>query len=82
MHDQPVVTVTVEPNKRLPAADRKTLGGQLAKEYGTGASLATLAARHRTSAGRVRLLLIEQGVALRPRGGDMRSDRAKRRPRT
>jgi hypothetical protein len=79
MHHRPVVTISVERNKRLPPGDRKRLGKQLAREYGKGASLATLAARHGTSPGRVRLLLLEQGVTLRPRGGDMRSDQARRR---
>lgn len=77
-HDQTVVTVNVEPNKQLTPADRTKLGKQLAKEYDKGASLSTLAARHSTSAGRVRLLLLEQGVTLRARGGDVRSARARR----
>lgn len=72
-------TVRVEPNKRLNEADRKQLGEQLAQEYAAGASMATLAARHRTSAGRVRLVLLDHGVTLRPRGGDMRSDHARHR---
>lgn len=74
-----VSTVRVEPNKRLPEADRKRLGEQLAREYASGASLATLAARHRTSAGRVRSILLEHGVELRSRGGDMRSNQARHR---
>ena len=79
MDDRPVVFIHVEPNKHLTPADRKKLATQLAKEYGRGASMATLAARYCTSAGRVRLLLLEQGVTLRPRGGDMRSAQAQHR---
>lgn len=78
-HDQAVVTVNVEPNKRLTPGERQKFGKQLAKEYGRGASMSALAARHGTSAGRVRLLLLEQGVTLRTRGGDVRSDRARQR---
>jgi Helix-turn-helix domain len=77
--DRAVATVNVKPNKRLTPADRKKLGKQLVREYGKGASLSTLAARYGTSAGRVRLLLLEQGVTLRARGGDVRSDRARQR---
>lgn len=73
-----MVKVNVEPNKRLTPADREKLGKQLAREYDKGASLSTLAARHDTSAGRVRLLLLESGVKLRGRGGDVRSERAQR----
>lgn len=74
-----MVRISIERNKRLAGAERQQLGRQLVREYARGASLATLAQRHQTSAGRVRLILLEQGVVLRPRGGDMRSPRARRR---
>jgi len=51
----------VEKHKRLSPADRDRLGGQLEQAYTQGASLASLAASHRTSAGRVRLMLLERG---------------------
>ncbi len=59
-------------NKRLSAADRDTLGASLAKDYAGGASIAALADKHGTSAGRVRLVLLERGVVLRARGGNTR----------
>lgn len=74
-----MATIKVERNKRLSADERQQLGAQLADEYGSGASLSALAERHGTSAGRVRLILLEQGVTLRSRGGDTRSAEAKAR---
>jgi len=62
----------VEKLKRLSLADRDRLGGQLEQAYTRGASLASLAASHRTSAGRVRLILLERGVVLRRPGGSTR----------
>jgi len=62
----------VEKNKRLSAADRETLGARLEKSYGKGTSIAALAEEHGTSAGRVRLILLERGVVLRARGGNTR----------
>jgi hypothetical protein len=62
----------VEKLKRLSLADRDRLGGQLEQAYTRGASLASLAASHRTSAGRVRLILLERGVVLRHPGGSTR----------
>lgn len=62
----------VEKNKRLSAADREKLGARLEKAYAKGTSIAALAQEHGTSAGRVRLMLLERGVVLRPRGGNTR----------
>lgn len=62
----------VEKNKRLSAADRDKLGAILEKAYAKGTSIAALAESHGTSAGRVRLVLLERGVVLRPRGGNTR----------
>ncbi len=62
----------VEKHKRLSPADRARLGGQLEQAYTQGASLASLAASHRTSAGRLRLMLLERGVVLRRPGGSTR----------
>lgn len=62
----------VEKNKRLSAADRETLGARLEKAYAGGTSIAALADEHGTSAGRVRLILLERGVVLRSRGGNTR----------
>ena len=62
----------VEKNKRLSAKDRDTLGGRLEKAYAKGASIAALAEDTGTSAGRVRLILLERGVVLRSRGGNTR----------
>lgn len=64
--------VDVEKNKRLSTADREKLGARLEKEYAKGTSIATLAEEHGTSAGRVRLILLERGVVLRKRGGNTR----------
>ncbi len=62
----------LEKNKRLSAADRDTLGKALEKAYAGGTSIADLATEHGTSAGRVRLVLLERGVTLRKRGGNTR----------
>ena len=76
--------VDVERNKRLTADQRQTLGAALEKGYTSGRSLAELAEEHGTSAGRVRLVLLERGVTLRSRGGAVRKpdparkDRAKK----
>lgn len=64
--------LSVEKHKRLSAADRDELGGRLEKAYTEGISIAALAQEYGTSAGRVRLLLLERGVALRSRGGSRR----------
>ena len=62
----------LERHKRLSAADRDALGGKLEKAYTAGRSLAELGEEHGTSAGRVRLILLERGVTLRSRGGAVR----------
>ncbi len=62
----------VEKNKRLSAEARTALGATLEKAYGQGRSIAALAEENGTSAGRVRLILLERGVVLRPRGGNTR----------
>ena len=62
----------VEKNKRLSAEARAELGSTLEKDYGQGKSIAALAEEHGTSAGRVRLILLERGVVLRKRGGNTR----------
>ena len=62
----------VEKNKRLSAADREALGARLERDYAQGTSIAALAEEHGTSAGRVRLILLERGVTLRARGGNTR----------
>jgi lambda repressor-like predicted transcriptional regulator len=71
----------VEKNKRLSAADREKLGARLEKAYAKGRSIAALAEENGTSAGRVRLILLERGVVLRARGGNTRKpdpERSKR----
>lgn len=68
----------MEKHKRLSAADRAKLGAKLEKAYAKGATLGALAEEHGTSAGRVRLILLERGVALRPRGGNTRKPDAAR----
>ncbi|HEU0101346.1 MAG TPA: helix-turn-helix domain-containing protein [Mycobacteriales bacterium] len=71
----------VEKNKRLSAADRDKLGARLEKAYGKGQSIAALAEETGTSAGRVRLILLERGVVLRPRGGNTRKPDPERNKR-
>ena len=71
----------VEKNKRLSATDREKLGSRLEKAYAKGRSIAALAEENGTSAGRVRLILLERGVVLRARGGNTRKpdpERSKR----
>jgi hypothetical protein len=62
----------LERHKRLSADERDSLGGRLEESYKQGRSLAELADEHGTSAGRVRLILLERGVTLRSRGGAVR----------
>lgn len=62
----------LERHKRLSATERDTLGKELEKAYTAGRSLAELGEQHGTSAGRVRLILLERGVTLRSRGGAVR----------
>ena len=62
----------LERHKRLSTSDRDALGGKLEKAYTGGRSLAELGEEHGTSAGRVRLILLERGVVLRSRGGAVR----------
>ncbi len=62
----------LERHKRLTPADRDALGAKLEKAYASGRSLAELGEEHGTSAGRVRLILLERGVTLRSRGGAVR----------
>lgn len=60
----------IEKHKRMSADEREKLGAKLQKDYETGKySLAALGEKHGTSAGRVRLLLLERGVTLKTRGG-------------
>lgn len=66
-------------NERLAPEQRQDLGGQLAAGYRRGRSIAGLAAEVGTSPGRVRALLLEQGVALRARGGSAGRTRTGRR---
>jgi hypothetical protein len=62
----------LERHKRLSADERDSLGKELEKAYTAGRSLAELGQEHGTSAGRVRLILLERGVTLRSRGGAVR----------
>ena len=62
----------LERHKRLSKDDRDALGAKLEKAYAAGRSLAELGEEHGTSAGRVRLILLERGVTLRSRGGAVR----------
>jgi hypothetical protein len=62
----------IERNKRLTPDQRQDLARKLAEGYAQGTSLAALAEAHGTSAGRVRLILLEAGVQMRARGGNMR----------
>lgn len=71
----------LERHKRLSASERESLGARLAEAYGKGRSLAELAEEHGTSAGRVRLILLERGVALRSRGGAVRKPDPSRKDR-
>ena len=71
----------VEKNKRLSASDREKLGARLEKAYAKGTSIAALAQESGTSAGRVRLILLERGVVLRPRGGNTRKPDPERQKR-
>lgn len=57
---------------RLSPSAREKLGLKLERQYAKGRSLSELADEHGTSAGRVRLLLLERGVVLRRRGGAVR----------
>jgi len=63
---------------RMMADDRERLGAQLEKDYGKGRSMAELAEGIGTSQGRVRTILLERGVVLRPRGGAVRKPDPKR----
>ena len=71
----------LERHKRLSADERDSLGGRLEESYKQGRSLAELADEHGTSAGRVRLILLERGVTLRPRGGNTRKPDPERQKR-
>lgn len=71
----------LERHKRLSTSERDKLGGKLEKQYGQGRSLAELAEEHGTSAGRVRLILLERGVTLRSRGGAVRKPDPQRKER-
>jgi len=62
--------MTITKHKRMTDDERDKLGAKLEKDYITGKwSLGRLADKHGTSAGRVRLLLLEMGVKIRTRGG-------------
>lgn len=69
--------ITVDRNQRLSSTDRELLGRRLQEGYASGTSIAKLASEHGTSAGRVRNILLDRGVKLRARGGDMRSAKAR-----
>ena len=56
--------------RELSPADRDQLAQRLAARYRDGASLQALATDTGVSYGLVRRLLLDQGVELRPRGGD------------
>ena len=62
----------ISKGRRLGGSERADVARQLLAEYYGGASIRTLAARHGISIGRVRTLLVEAGVAFRPRGGRSR----------
>ena len=64
--------MALEKNKRMTSAERSGLGDKLVKDYDKGHSLVELSQRHGTSAGRIRSILLERGVTLRPRGGAVR----------
>lgn len=71
----------MEKHKRLSSAEREKLGARLEKAYAKGVSIAALAEEQGTSAGRVRLILLERGVTLRPRGGNTRKPDPERQKR-
>lgn len=65
--------MTITKHQRMTESEREKLGATLEKEYATGKhSLAALGEKHGTTAGRVRLILLERGVTLRTRGGAVR----------
>lgn len=69
----------IEKHKRLTADERDKLGAKLEKEYDTGKhSLASLAEKYGTTAGRVRKILLERDVVLKGRGGAQRKPDPKR----
>lgn len=67
-----LLNMDIRKGGRLVPADRDKLGAALERDYVKGRSLVELAEQHGTSAGRVRTILLERGVALRSRGGSVR----------
>lgn len=68
----------LRPHRRLPFEQRQDLGYRLAERYRQGLSMAAIATELGTSQGRVRSLLLEQGVRLRKPGGQQDRPRADR----
>lgn len=58
---------------------RDSLVNQVADEYRNGATLRALADKHGIGYGTARLLAVEGGVVLRPRGGNVQMCDAERR---
>ena len=65
--------------RRLSLLERQELGLVVAEQYRQGGSIAVLAEQLGTSSGRVRGLLLDQGVRLRAPGGSAGHDRSGRR---
>jgi len=59
---------------RLSGKERRARARELARDYDRGATIRSLAADYRMSYGTVRLLLLEEGVRLRGRGGRVPRD--------
>ncbi|MEU5834537.1 helix-turn-helix domain-containing protein [Streptomyces diacarni] len=59
---------------RLTGKERRTTARDLARDYERGATIRGLVAEYRMSYGTVRLLLLEEGVQLRGRGGRVTRD--------
>lgn len=64
-------TIVGLPSKgaRIIGTDRETFSARLARGYGNGKPIRTLATENNRSYGSVHQLLIEAGVELRARGG-------------
>lgn len=63
---------TLRPGQRLSAQERRRAAAELAEQYAAGRSIRQLSAASGYSIGRVRRLLADAGVTLRPRGGSNR----------
>ncbi|MEQ4717888.1 helix-turn-helix domain-containing protein [Nonomuraea sp. B19D2] len=59
-------------NKRIVGAERQALAAAVAKRYAGGGSVREIAEAINRSYGFVHRLLEEEGVTLRPRGGNRR----------